>query len=567
MRHDFDSAWSSETARKGGDGATLQEARSFHTRLRLTESQDAALRDACTLFGDVTRVVYRELKRGNADPRTELTARLGVQRWYIDSAMRGVVGLLQSAKSNRARYIAEYGAKAEACDRKANRETARLLGAKTAKKRHEQRMAIHGAKRRAARLRTRAARLGSSDPTICFGSRALFRQQPSVIDAIARRRRNDPERVYETHEQWLYAWREARSDELFSTGDAAVTGGNGLLKLESTDTDGVFNLHVTLPKPCQSKHGRKLVIENLRFGYGYDVIADALTVRERWGRNRQQKPEKKVTRGSIAVRIKRDGDEWRLIIQIARHNEAAAECGGFVGVDFNDGFLAVADVAPDGNCARRDLHRIEIPAYGGTCEQRRDAMAKAALEVVRIAVSSGRPAIEKLDFKRKKAELREGDCPRRARMLSALAFAQFRQMITTRAARNGIRVIEINPAFTSFMGRVRYAQQLGTDVHHAAAVVIARRAMNFSERCSPYAGREIRVPGNRGHVAVLAPEQMPGRHVWSWWGKCNAIWKRAHEAQLEMARKGQRNADPTMSPLSPSLASDAQFLAGFISSS
>lgn len=100
-------------------------------------------------------------------------------------------------------------------------------------------------------------------------------------------------------------------------------------------------------------------------------------------------------------------------------------------------------------------------------------------------------------------------------MLSALAFAQFRQMVTTRPARNGVRVLEINPAFTSFMGRVRYAQQLGTDVHHAAAVVIARRALSFSERCSPYAGREIRVHSNRGHVAVLAPELMSDRHVWS----------------------------------------------------
>ena len=323
----------------------------------------------------------------------------------------------------------------------------------------------------------------------------------------------------------------------FSTGNAAVTGGNGLLNLEPTAIDGVFNLHITLPRSCQDKHGRKITLEGVRFGYGADVIADALTVRERWGRNKSQKPERKVSRGSLAIRIKRDGDDWRLIVQVARHNELAAERGGFIGVDFNDGFLAVANVGPDGNCARRDLHRFEIGAYGGTAEQRRDAMAKAALEVVRLAVASGRPiAIEKLDFKRKKAELREGDSPRRARMLSALAFSQFRQMVTTRAARNGVRVLETKPTFTSFMGRVRYAQQLGTDVHHAAAVVIARRAMSFSERSSPFAGRILKVPGNRGHVAVMAPELMPSRHVWSWWGKTYAIWKSRRHSGSRLPR-------------------------------
>jgi hypothetical protein len=188
-----------------------------------------------------------------------------------------------------------------------------------------------------------------------------------------------------------------------------------MLKLEPTG-DGIFTLAVVLPRPCAA-HDSKIVIENVQFGYGADVILDALTVRERWGRNKSQKPERKVCRGSLAVRIKRDGDDWRLIVQVARHNELAAEQSGCIGVDFNDGFLAVANVGADGNCARRDLHRFGIGAYGGTSEQRRDAMAKAALEVVRLAVATSRPiAIEKLDFKRKKAELREGGSPRRARM-------------------------------------------------------------------------------------------------------------------------------------------------------
>ena len=238
---------------------TVLEARSFHTRLRLTPEQDAALRDACRVFGDVTRAVYCELKRGNDDPRTDLTAKLNVQRWYINSAMRRVKGLLQGAKSNRSRYIAEYEAKADACEKKAERESGRLGAARTTKKRHERRMAIHWAKRRAERFRVKSQRLAATEPTICFGSRALFRQQPAIQDAIAQRRHNAPQRIYTSHAEWLEAWREARADELFSTGEADASGGNKLFKLElETGKDGVFNLSVMLPRPCHGTHGKRL---------------------------------------------------------------------------------------------------------------------------------------------------------------------------------------------------------------------------------------------------------------------------------------------------------------------
>lgn len=547
----------------------ITEARSFTTRLRVTAEQSAVLNDACAVYGDVTRRVYVELKKGNADPRTELTASLGVQRWYIDSAMRRVKGILKSAASNRANYVADYERKAAAADKKAARELQRLPGSRTAKKRRERRTAIHFAKRRADQCRAKAARLEATEPTICFGSRALFRQQPDQIAAKTRKQGANAKQVrrsqvFATHAEWLEAWRNARSDELFSTGNAAVNCSNELLRLTPTGEPDTFDLEIVLPRPLQAKHGRSVTIRGVRFPYGGDVIADAVTPRERVSVNKQGETVRKVGRNSLAVRLKRDGDAWRLVVQCSRLNEEMQTSGATVGVDFNDGHLAVAIVGQDGNPTRRDLHTIPIDHYGGTQEQRRDAMAKAALAVVRLAVQHGAMiAIEKLDFKKKKADLREGDSPRRARMLSALAFGMFRQMVTTRAARNGLRVIEVNPAFTSFQGRVRYAAQLGTTVHHAAAIIIARRARDFSERARPYAGRTLRVAGARGHVAVTAPDWMQPRHVWSWWGKCYAQWKRAHEAQ-RVTRAQARG--PTLTPTTGqdgSLDRDAAFLASF----
>ena len=46
---------------------------------------------------------------------------------------------------------------------------------------------------------------------------------------------------------------------------------------------------------------------------------------------------------------------------------------------------------------------------------------------------------------------------------------------------NGIEVIKVNPAFTSVIGALKYAPQLGIDKDIAGAYVIGRRALGFKE--------------------------------------------------------------------------------------
>jgi len=46
---------------------------------------------------------------------------------------------------------------------------------------------------------------------------------------------------------------------------------------------------------------------------------------------------------------------------------------------------------------------------------------------------------------------------------------------------NGIEVIKVNPAFTSVIGSLKYAPQLGIDKDIAGAYVIGRRALGFKE--------------------------------------------------------------------------------------
>lgn len=89
--------------------------------------------------------------------------------------------------------------------------------------------------------------------------------------------------------------------------------------------------------------------------------------------------------------------------------------------------------------------------------------------------------MEKLDFKQIKATLREKGTSY-ARMLSSFAYSSILTHLKSRAQKQGIALKEINPAYTSIIGRVKFCKRYGLSIHHAAALVIARRFFRFSEQ-------------------------------------------------------------------------------------
>jgi IS605 OrfB family transposase len=126
--------------------------------------------------------------------------------------------------------------------------------------------------------------------------------------------------------------------------------------------------------------------------------------------------------------------------------------------------------------------------------------------------------IEDLDFSQKKSVLKENSSNKNARMLSSFVDSKFRAFLESRASRFGVRLYKVNPAFTSVIGRVKYASRYGLTVHHAAALVIARRLCRFSERAPSNCQDEVLIPNNKGgYVTFSLPVRNRGKHVWSFW--------------------------------------------------
>jgi len=188
-----------------------------------------------------------------------------------------------------------------------------------------------------------------------------------------------------------------------------------------------------------------------------------------------------------------------------------------IGVDINKDHLAVVETDRFGN----PIQTLTIPLNldNKTSHQTKALIGDAAAQVIQICESTRKPLIiEDLDFQKKKADLRQRRTSY-ARMLSSFAYQAILTHLKGRGASRGIQVHNVNPAFTSLIGRVKFAERYGLSVHHAAALAIGRRYLGVSERM-PQGQRNIS-DGKGGHVTLDLPVRNRSKHVWHQWGQLN----------------------------------------------
>ena len=123
---------------------------------------------------------------------------------------------------------------------------------------------------------------------------------------------------------------------------------------------------------------------------------------------------------------------------------------------------------------------MPLVTYGKSHHQAQAINGDAVARVLDYAKAVGKPiVIEKLDFRLKKAAL-ERELPRHSRMLSSFSYGRLTACFISRGLRNGVGVHQVNPAFSSVIGRVKFMERYGLSVHQAAALVLGRRMLGCS---------------------------------------------------------------------------------------
>ena len=501
---------------------------------------DAALSAYAELYGRVERKLFAEVAAGRSATslKSGYLKRFGIPARMFNALRVSLEGKVASVREQRKLRV-------DSLVRRITR-TQRQIASAAEQGRWDQ---VHQKRRRLATLQSRLAALEADTETgrirLCFGSKRLWHKQHHL-----------EENGYASHQEWLADWQEARRDEIFVLGSRDETAGCQLCVAGVAD-DGTLTLRLRMPDCLAVQHGKYVTIAGVHFNHGHQQVLAALDSNVDYSRYRREHGERAARATglgqAISYRFKRDTKGWRVFATTAMMDVPVGtdRSRGAVGVDLNVDHLAVAETNASGNY----IHAFSVPlvTYGKSQHQAEAIIGDAVASVVAYAREVGKPiVIEKLDFRQKKAIL-EGESRKYSRMLSSFSYGKIKAYFISRGYREGVEVHQVNPAFSSVIGRVKFMERYGLSVHQAAALVLARRLLNCSERIPR---RWVCPIGNGVQVAFTVPARKRVKHVWTYWG---AVWGQLRPVLAAQHRLGRQRGRPN--PVQAVARADARVVA------
>ena len=501
----------------------LPQTRSYQTRIAAYEGIDRSVGDAAlsayaALYGKVQHKLFADVAAGRSavSKKSEYIDKHGIPARMFNAVRITLDGKVSAVRESQLLQL-------DSLRRRVSRE-----GKQVDKAEKEcQWWQVHGKRRRLANLKFRLAGLeadiAAGRVRLCFGSKKLWRKQ---YDLKAN--------GYASREAWLEDWRDVRSNEFFVLGSRDETAGCQLCVAAIND-DGTLTLR--MPDGLAESHGKYLVVPNVRFASGHDVVLAALGSNTEYAVYRRKHGEKeaRATRfgQAISYRFKRDAKGWRVFAttELPEVEITTDRRRGAIGVDLNADHLAVSETDASGNYVK--AWRVPLVTYGKSHHQAEALIGDAVAGVVGYAREVGKPlVIERLDFRQKKAVL-EGESRKYARMLSSFSYGKVKAYFLSRGYRAGVEIVAVNPAYSSVVGRVKFMERYGLAVHQAAALVLARRYLGCSERIPR---RWVCPIGNGVQVAFTVPVRKRVKHVWTYWGAITGQLRLALAAQHRRER-------------------------------
>ena len=334
---------------------------------------------------------------------------------------------------------------------------------------------LWGKKQRLNRLRRKLERydreLKEDRYPVCWGTKKLFLAQYHL-----------DENGFRSHEGWLNAFRKKRDSQVNFIGSADEPCGNQNCQLSYDAKSASFSLRVRkdlgLMKDADDKF---FVIRDLRFGWHAEKLADAAAAR--------QTP--------FTFRILRRRKKWYLQViftwlkdERARSEEIRNTAHGTIGLDFNSGFITLGETDYFGNLCGLKEYRLK---YHGSGNRADSEMQETIAKIVRYAGEKKKPiVIEDLNFDKKKSQSMKASGKNGKaynRMLNTLDHSRYRMRLENACFRADIKLIPVNPAYTSCIGEEKFGKRMKLNRHQAACYVIARKGQGFRDR---YVKKEIK---------------------------------------------------------------------------
>jgi IS605 OrfB family transposase len=488
-------------------------------RIRTRIHPIAAEAEALTAIGELLGSLYRgELaerirfgrldRKAHAVWRTErkqaLTA-ASSSRW-AGAITRAVEDQYQLGMRGLATRVADLGAAVEVLEQRCALRPGELAPVEDTDPSGRSRRRRRGYRNAAERF-AKTRRLAVLRDRLATAEEALAAGRPSITVGGKRlwRNHNHLDVTDMTEQQWREKWEAARMF-LTADGESGKAGGN-----ETIRVDEHGQLRIKVPAALADELGTHLVIgAPLRFSHRAEERAVRVAARQAVRYDISYDPE----RGRWYLDA-----SWKTTPQpVPGLDELRA--GRVLGVDLNADHLACCVLDAAGNPVGAPIS-IDV-AIAGLKASRRDGRVRAA--ITRLLDHVGQQncsaiVVEDLDFADARATGREtlgrGKRGKRLRRtVAGIPTRKFRTRLISMAARCGIAVIGVNPAYTSRWGAQHWRaplQQQTSDpatvtAHHGAAAAIGRRGLGLAIRRRP-AG-----PRTRQRTSAGTPPARPDPH-------------------------------------------------------
>lgn len=326
------------------------------------------------------------------------------------------------------------------------------------------------------RLEKQIKSLENNTKSVCFGSKKLAKARTTT------------QKYQINPELWKQDWYLARYGKMTISGRKDAKSGNFVFTYNpdnSVLTYKAINDHI-------------VTFDNVTFPYGQENVNNAI-------RTQMNLKNKKTFGQPISWSVEDRGDYYiiKCLVGVPPNPYVNhSKDSGVIGVDLNVDHFAVANVNAIGQLIESFSLKFDI--HNKTTGQLQKIIEAEAIGLVNYAVKRKKPIVlEKLDTTKSKVKNPYGN--RKAnRLMSQFAYSCMITAIKSRADKMGVEVFEVNPAYTSQIGKIKYMKRFGISIHEAASYVIARRAMGFKEILPPV-------------LHSLVPEQKQGLHHWAQW--------------------------------------------------
>jgi len=296
-----------------------------------------------------------------------------------------------------------------------------------------------------------------TDKPVVFGSKRLF-------EKLCKNHLTG-----KTREELKKQWRELRQGTLISIGSRhEAVKGNLLLRF--MELDGKLHLRISTG--------------NREFIYA-KVLREPSNGKDKWLTFMAMLLESWQTKNYFAYTVElklRDGEVYGSVsFELPTPKVKYTKENGLIAIDTNASPIrqAIAEVSKTGELL--SYQTINLHHLIGLSQNSKDHQEWIlAHQIVDLAIQKGKAiAIENLK-KLKKGMRGDGKATLR-KILHNWNAKKFLQKLKRVAMLRGVEIVEVNPAYTSIIGMLKYAPQLNIDKDIAGAYVIGRRVLGFKE--------------------------------------------------------------------------------------